>query len=576
MRGRLLPLLFAVVLCAPSVRAQVTVRLVVEGAEQSGWQPMSGWSADSLAAVAHGAAHWLARQGYPLATVDSIAVADSLVLVFASRGPQVGVAEIRVVGAERFTEAHLLGLADTRPGRTFDPDVLRSDVDRMLGAYESAGFGLAQVEVTRFDLVATEDGAVPGISIELRVDEGTSIALREVALAAGTRTRPAYAARLLGLTAGEPLPFFDPAEAQRRLEASGLFTRVDTPELLVHPDGTATLRIEAAEAPPGAFDLVVGLLPPDGARRQASLVGSGHLLLSNLFGLGHRYELRLNRLPGQVSSVNAQAAVPYVLGLPLRVEAGFDGAQQDSTFGQQRYRGGLAYGDGGREVLATVSREAIKPGVAGAQVTGGQQRVARSSATFVGIGFRLYEVDAPLNPRRGYAFETLLERGRRERARTVVLDGVAERERTAFRQERLTLAARLYRPLGSSLVAALGVDGYALRSDAYEEAELFRIGGATTLRGYDEERFRARYAARALAELRVPLDRLSYAFVFADAAYLDQPDAPGVSSLRGFYPGYGLGVQVSTGVGLIVATYAAAPEAGLTSGRVHLGLSFGL
>jgi len=135
---------------------------------------------------------------------------------------------------------------------------------------------------------------------------------------------------------------------------------------------------------------------------------------------------------------------------------------------------------------------------------------------------------------------------------------------------------RAFVPTLRRQVLALGGDAWVLRADAFDEADLFRIGGATTLRGYDEEQFRARTAARAAAEYRYQIDAVSYAFLFADAGYVDQPALGGRSAVSGFRPGYGLGVQLDTPAGLVLATYAASPETGLAAGRIHIGLSFGL
>lgn len=577
MRLRLMHRRLLISLCvagfAATASAQPAFRLVVDGTLQP-WTPPAGWTADSLGAAARHALRTLAEDGYARARIDSTARTDSTVILHATRGDRVPVAKVVLDGATRWPAEDLLGAFDTRAGQPLRAGVLRADIARLLGRYASAGLGLARVRLV--DLTLREAGDAPeGLVVRLALDEGRAVRLGRIEVGAGRRTRPAYAARLMDVRLGAPLQAFDPAVLQARLERSGVFSRVGRPEVWVDESGTATLRLDVDERPPGAFDLVLGL-QPGAAGERAALVGSGHLLLQHLFGRGQVYELHLNRQPGQVSRVHARASVPLVFGLPLRAEGAFEGTQQDSTFGAQTYRGLAGLGGGGREVLVTLSRETVKPGIAGARVVGGRQRVARSAATFVGVGFALADLDAPLNPRRGYTWETLLERGTRERRLTREESGQALRVGTATRQERLSLTGRFYAPLARRLVTALGVDGYALRSDAYEEGELFRLGGATTLRGYDEDRFRVRYAARGFGEVRFLLDRLSYAFVFAEAAYLDQPEAPGVSSLRGVYPGYGLGAQVATGVGLVLVTYAASPEAGLTAGRVHLGLSFGL
>ena len=150
------------------------------------------------------------------------------------------------------------------------------------------------------------------------------------------------------------------------------------------------------------------------------------------------------------------------------------------------------------------------------------------------------------------------------------------RERESLDQERLTGFVRAFVPTLRRQTFVAGLDGAVLQSNAYDEADLFRLGGATSLRGYDEDRFRGRLTARTLAEYRYLLDRRSYAFVFFDLGYVETPELGEAEARRELFPGYGFGVQFATDLGLVVASYAVNPEDGFAQGRVHAGLSFGL
>ncbi len=121
-----------------------------------------------------------------------------------------------------------------------------------------------------------------------------------------------------------------------------------------------------------------------------------------------------------------------------------------------------------------------------------------------------------------------------------------------------------------------GGDARFLVSDAYDRTSLFRLGGARSLRGYDEDRFEGRATGRVLAEIRRHLDLRTYAFVFSDMGFVDAPE--GLGSGRGFQvkPGYGLGMQLDTAAGLVTATYGFNPEDGPANGRIHVAFSFGL
>lgn len=540
------------------------------------WTPPRPLPPDSLDAAARLALAWLQRGGSYFARIDS-AVADTgqtppALRIYATRGPAVEVGAVEIAGAEAEDLEALRRLLETRPGRPLDPARLEADLDALLAHYERQGHPLARIVVEDVRLLP---GSPPRLGVFLRLEEGPVLRLDRIELDGAERTRAAYAARVAGLRTGRPLTAYDPDLLRQRLDAMAFFREVGAPELVIEPDSGAVLRIPVEEEPPGSFDLVLGYQPAaDGGG--GSLVGNGHLILRNLFGAGREMALRMNRLPGRVSSVDVRAADPYLLGLPFRLEGQFEGLQQDSTFGRQRY--GLELGTRlaeGVQVFGTVRRELTKPGEGGQRLVGGRQQVARADAYFGGIGFRIARIQGRLNPRRGVLFETNFERGRKERAATDVVGSDTTRARTLLRQERLRVHARLYVPTARRQVAVVGGEAHILLSEAFDLGDLFRFGGATTLRGYDEERFLVPRAARAFAEYRYRLDRTSFAFVFFDLGYVERSDTVGLDPLSGFFPGYGLGFQVGTDLGLIVLSLAANPDEP-SAVRAHLGLSLGL
>ena len=260
------------------------------------------------------------------------------------------------------------------------------------------------------------------------------------------------------------------------------------------------------------------------------------------------------------------------------MEGRFEGVQQDSTYGQQRYRGEAGYRfDDGLELFGTVSREVTRPGQGGLALVQGRQRVPRSAAWFYGLGVRYTRVDDRINPRRGLVAETNLEQGRKHLTlRRVTPEQDTTLTRTSFQQARLHAQIRAFLPTWRRQTLVVGTDAAVLRSTEYDVSDLFRFGGAATLRGYDEDRFRGRVTARALAEYRYLLDRQSYAFVFVDLGFVETPTVADFDARSDVYPGYGFGAQFSTDLGLITASYALSPGDGPTGGRVHVGLSVGL
>ncbi|MFB6247542.1 MAG: outer membrane protein assembly factor [Salinibacter sp.] len=562
----------------PAPRPQWTVLLDGEGAS---WPDSVTTTAplDSVEAVGRRLLRHYRRAGHYYARVDSATVDTTSgrphVRIYLRRGPQVTVGRIRITGASAVPPAEVRRLLDTEVGAPLDPRRLEADIQALLDRYEEKGHPLAQIRVKE----ARVDRAAARLALTLAIDEGPQLWLRRVEVPSDARTSPGLVARLAGLDVGAPLTNYDPKRIRAALRDHPFFQSVGTPELSVGADGGAVLRVPVEETAPGAFDLVLGYLPPSGPGRGGTLVGSGHLLLEHLFGGGRRIDLSLNRRPGQASVVDLSVSDPYLLGLPFRVTGTFRGEQRDSTYGERRY--GLSAGyhvSRSFELSGRLSREVVTPGQAGARLRDGRQRIPRAQTLFYGVGVRYESVDRRENPRRGLRIDVRVDQGRKERSlRRVGAAGDTTRSSETLRQERFRGTVRAFLPLFDRQVVVVGGDGAVLRSRSYDRSDLFRFGGATSLRGYDEDQFLGHVTLRGLLEYRVQLGRRSYAYAFGDLGYVERPALRGAPATQSWRPGYGLGLQVDTAIGLIRTTYALNPEVATPAdGRLHFGLSVGL
>jgi outer membrane protein assembly factor BamA len=568
---------------SPETRAEAVAvqwRLVLDG-ERAEWpDTVSTAPVDRLPAVGRRVLRHLRRSGYYYATLDSATVDTSAppasVRLHVRRGPQVRIGTLRIEGDSAVPADELFALMETREGDRLRPNRLEADIQALLDRYEEAGHPLAQIRVAETRLTTDEP---PALHVTLRVEEGPKLWLRRIEVPDDARTSPGLLAQLAELEVGEPLRDYDPEAIRRRLQEHEIFQSVESPRLRVAADGGAVLRIPVEEAAPGAFDAVLGYLPPSRTRDSGQLVGTGHLLLKHLFGGGRTAEFTLDRRPGQTSIFDVSLSDPYLFGLPLRIEGHFRGEQRDSTYGERVYEleGGYRL-DNGLELTTTLSWEGVRPGPAGTQFLDDRQQIPRSTTLFYGVGVRYQQRDRAQNPRRGVSVGIHLAQGRKERRRRrITADGDTTRVSSSLRQERLRGRVRAYLPLFDRQVLAVGGEGSVLLSQDYDRSDLFRLGGATSLRGYDEDRFLGNVVARGLVEYRLQLDRASYAHTFFDLGYVARPALTTTTATQGWHPGYGLGLRLQTAIGRISATYALNPEVqSPANGRVHLGLSVGL
>ena len=540
---------------------------------------------ESLATVSRTLLRHIRRNGHYYARIDSaVAVPSSngppRVTLYGHRGPRITVDSLRIESDSTLPAAAIRRLLNTREGQPLDADRLESDIAALLRAYDAEGRPLAQVQVADMRL---HPGSPPTLAVTLRIDAGPRLWLKRIVTPPNVRTAPDLLAHLADLDVGARLHNYDPEQLREQLERSDLFQSVDAPSLAVDAEGGATLLLPVNETTPGTFDAVLGYLPPSGGRSSGQLVGSGHLSLRNVFGGGRTGDIELDRRPGQVSLFEATVADPYVLNRPLRLEGHFRGEQRDSTFGTRRFRLGVGVRlDRAFRVSGTLTRERTRPGQAGTVLVstdGGRlrQQIPRAEVLFFGIGLRYERMDRPVNPRSGGWMDVTVEQGTKDRSRRVVSEGDTTRTQTSERQERLQVAGRFFVPVQSRQVLVVGGEASVLRSDDFDSSDLFRIGGASSLRGYDEDRFTGNIVARLLVEYRLQVGRRSYAFAFGDLGYVQRPAIDRIEASSGWHPGFGIGIQFDTALGLVQASYAlSTEEATPINGRVHLGLSVGL
>lgn len=582
--------LFGIVGAAAGVHAQTEVptesqaseprwTLILDG-ETASWPEDVPSSLDSIRGVSRQLLERYRRDGYYYARVDSAtidtAAVRTTVRLHVHRGPRVVVGGVRFTGETTVPLSTLRSLLETEEGSPLDPRQLEADIQALLAHYEEIGRPLAQIRVEETVLKTTP---TPRLRLTLSIDEGPELWLKRIEVPADARTSPGLVARLSGLNMGEPLIDYDPEAIQSTLQESPFFRSVDPPALRVTSDGGAILRVPVEESAPGAFDLVLGYLPPSGTGGGGQLVGSGHLLLEHLFGGGRRVDLTLDRRPGQTSIFDLSVSDPYIFGLPFRMTSGFRGEQRDSTYGERTYTLNAGYHfNRSFEVSGRLSREVVKPGQSGTQIRGGRQRIPRSQTLFYGVGGRYESVDRRTNPRRGFWVDVHVDQGQKERSlQRVTAEGDTIRDEASLRQERFRGTVRAFVPLFDRHVVVMGGDGAVIRSRSYDRSDLFRFGGAESLRGYDEDRFLGNVTLRGLVEYRVQLDRRSYLYAFGDLGYVERPPLGRTSATQEWHPGYGVGIQVQTAIGLIRTTYALNPEVSTPAdGRLHFGLSVGL
>jgi len=304
------------------------VRYLVNGDSLSEKPPQLSTLPDSVSTSIQRVIAQLRRRGFHFAALDTISSSGDQTTVRISSGRPVSVNTITINGQSVKDAQDLKSRIQLKEGDPLNMEILEKDLRSFLDHMADAGLHMAVVDI---DSLVAVGGDTQRYDVFVGLNPGPLIPVTELLLEGAERTNSRYAARVIDLRLGEIFFGSDLTPYSVRLLDVGLFTSVGDPVLDVYSDSTATIRVPVKEAPPGTFDLVLGYLPPGRLSRSGQLVGSGHLHLLNPFGSGRTIGLRVDRRPGQVSSVDVRATDPQIFGLPILVGGSFRGLQQDST-----------------------------------------------------------------------------------------------------------------------------------------------------------------------------------------------------------------------------------------------------
>jgi len=376
-------------------------------------------------------------------------------------------------------------------------------------------------------------------------------------------TRPAVLERALAGLAGRPFRPLDAEAARDRIARLGLFESVRYEGLDPEPDGRrARLVFRVAEPRYNQFEGAVGVQGAAGA------VGAARVELGNLMGSGRALGVRWEARGPGLNDLGAHFAEPFVLGTPLAIELAVAHQVQDTLWVRTRW------GASGHVALGGAQR--AEAGYEEERVVQGSGEVQEADLHTTRVAFERGVPEAASGPRRLARLQlTATQSFKTEQLRPDSETSAPRSRRSQAGSADLDLQAR--RPLGAA--GGIGIELRAAARFSTQRVlplyERFPLGGATTLRGYDEEQFRAdRFALARLEWSRWLGPAGARAFLFWDHAWLATRLAdPGGDHLQSLArDGVGFGLRLGTAGGLAGLDYGLEPGRPPLEGKVHLQL----
>ena len=462
-----------------------------------------------------------------------------------------------------FSVYEVLPSFETQPQSALTDKILEKDINSLITLYSENGFPFASVTVAGISSRRYPDSEKDGLTVILDVVEGPRVTIDRVEIAGNSLTRPEVILRESRITIGDLYRLSEMKTVRQRLLRLGYFSAVDEPEIIMTEKGGG-VRLRVTETTMNTFDGVIGYLPPSQGEGSGTFTGLVNVLLKNMFGTGRRLGARWQHESTSTQELQVQYSEPWIAGFPLNLGLGFFQRQQDTTYVQRMYdiRTEVTAFDN-LTLSALLSFDEVIPS---ATLTG--SFIPGSTSTSAGLEIRYDMRDDPVAPTQGYLYRSDVRVGRK----TVTLPASGTEDRTTV--QRYTLDLEWYLSTFSRQVIATSIHARELRSGTIDEPDMFRFGGARTLRGYRENQFLGSRIVWGSLEYRLSVGRRSFAYIFTDLGYYLYPGDPELSipETQASKTGYGIGFQLETGLGIVRVSYALGGGDTFTTGKIHFGI----
>ncbi|HEX2868240.1 MAG TPA: POTRA domain-containing protein [Ignavibacteriales bacterium] len=479
------------------------------------------------------------------------------------------VRNITINGASGDDSVYLGRLFGFMKGQVFTKPGLEGNISSSLDYLEEKGFPFAKVILSSIYLERDSLSLRDAADIFIRIDKGNITRIDELKVKGNSKTSDDVILRELRIKTGGLYSQKLIDEIPQRLDRLRFFEPVEEPSYYLDSRGKGVLLINVKEKQTNNFDGILGYLPGVGDKDKGYLTGLVNVTLRNIMGTGRAAAIRWQQLDRYSQDLELRYLEPWIFNFPFNINLGLVQHKQDTTYIQRRYEASLEYlATGELSASLLLSTEDVIPSERGQSFL----TVFNSSSVSTGANLKIDTRDDFYAPTKGIYFLNSYTFSRKKingPLRFLTPDLARN-----INQQRIAVDLSIFYEIFNRQVAALGLHGRELRSSVYEASDLYRFGGANTLRGYNENQFLANRLLWSNLEYRVLLSRRTYGFLFLDSGYYLRNAEPerNLQRISAFKTGYGLGINLETGFGVLSVSYALGQGDTFSQGKIHLGL----
>lgn len=433
---------------------------------------------------------------------------------------------------------------------------LQEQIDQSLDPYIANGFYFASANVASF----IPDKKTCTVAIQVNVEKGEKIYAQSVRLQGSDLQNQNYIQRVVGMSDSTLITPNRLKKMRATLRETRFFEEIENPNIVKTADGF-TVVIPVVDRSLNRFDGILGYVPD--ASGVGQIVGDIDLSLWNVIQPGNAFQIGYERLRPETSRLDVQMTQHYIRSIPIGVTGRFGFFQNDTTYQQRNIELESYYSMGnGMRITANLGQSTST-----ASVSDAQRIEPDGSKRFAEFGIEWSTVNKFEVPTSGLYLKIGVG---------TVRKSIEDAGLLTITQNYIESTFQHFISLGKQSVLASSVNSFYVLSEVFTDSDLYRFGGATSLRGFSEEQFQASRVLWGDVEYRFLTDASSYLFVFGAAGTYHRPilfSETDVSfKTTEYLHSFGFGLSYNIRIGRIKFTYALSPAESLGNGKVHVGI----
>jgi outer membrane protein assembly factor BamA len=440
----------------------------------------------------------------------------------------------------------------------FRPVELSKTLKSIHNSTTSNGYPFSKVYLTDINFSDSE------LKANLTIIKGDFYIFSKINVKGDSSISTIFISSLIDIKEGECFDESKLKSISKTIKQLSFIREIKPHELLFTKDGVE-LFLYLESIPVSAINGAIGLQPKDNTTK-VGLAGELNLKLLNVFKHGESVNLNWRSIQEQTQSLNAKINYPFLFQTPFGIDSQFQLYKRDTSFLELKSTFGIQYFLKGGNYLKVFYQNSSSNILNGGANNPNFTNLSTVKSNAYGITLFRKQLDYIPNPSKGFGLVLEVAIGSRK---SQLSDTSNITKSTTYRS---ALQIDWFIPLTPRHVIHLINSTEMYYAPVIFQNEVYRFGGQTSLRGFNEEELYATLRSVFSIEYRYLLDQNSHIFAFFDQG-LYENNATSYNKDSPF--GFGAGLSFGTNIGIFSISYALGKQLSnpilMRNGKVHFG-----